>query len=418
MIQPRQFQSFRCIGAECEETCCQGWDVTVDRASYEKYQQCQDPELKPSLERLVTIANPEDRDNFARITLTDAACPFLAGNLCSIQIRLGEAYLPATCGSFPRVMNVVDGTGECSLDLSCPEAARLMLLRPGPDEFCEEGASEPEVHWSRTSRTDTAPGRETHPKPYEYFHEIRGFVIGLLQYRALPLWKRILIIGFFCDKLQQLASGPDRHEIPEMIRGYVDGVHAGMFDEVSSQLPSQPGVQLEVALELIVSRISSGYTSAGFLSCYGEFMKGLHWTSQSTMEELARDYNLAYERYYEPLLRAHPYILEHYLVNYVYKNMFPLGPLGSSSRLCVQSTARSIHAAFTLMAVFYALIRTVMVGVAGFYRESFGDSHIIKVIYSFTRNFEHNLVFPDRMIQALSEKGLDNPRGTAILVKN
>jgi len=36
--QPRSFDQFRCIGAECEDTCCNGWGILVDSTTWEKYQ--------------------------------------------------------------------------------------------------------------------------------------------------------------------------------------------------------------------------------------------------------------------------------------------------------------------------------------------------------------------------------------------
>jgi lysine-N-methylase len=48
-------ETFRCIGAICEDTCCGDWGVAVDRKTYEKYQDCGDSELQPALHQYVTI---------------------------------------------------------------------------------------------------------------------------------------------------------------------------------------------------------------------------------------------------------------------------------------------------------------------------------------------------------------------------
>jgi hypothetical protein len=50
-IQPAFYSSFRCIGAACEDTCCEGWAVFVDKTTYHKYQTCSDSELSPKLKR-------------------------------------------------------------------------------------------------------------------------------------------------------------------------------------------------------------------------------------------------------------------------------------------------------------------------------------------------------------------------------
>ena len=36
-LQPDYADEFRCLGAECEENCCQGWGVYVDKGTYTKY---------------------------------------------------------------------------------------------------------------------------------------------------------------------------------------------------------------------------------------------------------------------------------------------------------------------------------------------------------------------------------------------
>ena len=148
-LQPHSYHAFRCIGAECEDTCCIGWIVNIDKRTYQIYQACDDAELGSRLHELVTIntaANSDD--NYARITLSGPGCPFLSEGLFAIQKKLGEEYLSIMCASYPRVMNVVDGVLERSLDLSCPEAARLVLLDHSPMEFDED---EGRQNW--TSRT-------------------------------------------------------------------------------------------------------------------------------------------------------------------------------------------------------------------------------------------------------------------------
>ncbi|MGA3040937.1 MAG: hypothetical protein ABSF54_09150 [Bryobacteraceae bacterium] len=55
LLQLRHFDAFHCIGADCEDTCCVGWFVHVDKPTYEKYQNYTDPDFGPPLHTLVTI---------------------------------------------------------------------------------------------------------------------------------------------------------------------------------------------------------------------------------------------------------------------------------------------------------------------------------------------------------------------------
>jgi lysine-N-methylase len=186
-LQPRSYHAFRCIGADCEYTCCVGWIVNIDKPTYEAYQRCDDPQIGPRLHELVTIntGHPSD-DDYARIKLSGPACPFLSEGLCSIQKKLGEEYLSFMCSAYPRVTNVVDDVLQRSLDLSCPEAARIVLLDPNPMQFDEDEGPPRDPRLGAMSILNTmAPtsNRES-DNPYQYFREIRGFVIWLLQYRA------------------------------------------------------------------------------------------------------------------------------------------------------------------------------------------------------------------------------------------
>jgi lysine-N-methylase len=51
------------------------------------------------------------------------------------------------------------------------------------------------------------------------------------------------------------------------------------------------------------------------------------------------------------------YILEHYIVNYVFKTMFPL----ASEKHCFDN--------YIMMIVHYAMIKILLIGIAGFYKE-------------------------------------------------
>ena len=72
--QPRCFDRFRCTGADCEDTCCAGWGIFVDRATYERYQNPPAHQIAgKDLSSLVEInpARSSSRD-YARFRLEEA----------------------------------------------------------------------------------------------------------------------------------------------------------------------------------------------------------------------------------------------------------------------------------------------------------------------------------------------------------
>jgi len=415
-LEPLHFAGFRCLGADCEDTCCDGWAVPIDKPTYEKYQLCPDPQWHASFQKLIAIntANATDHD-YARIQLSTTTCPFLSEGLCSIHKNLGEEYLSVTCASFPRVGNVVDQVLEKSLDLGCPEAARRALLGREPMAFEESAFHGQYFSPARISAIDTGSGLRPE-KPYPHFRAAREFVVWLLQNRAHPLWKRVLILGFFCDKLEEAGAGAAGPPIPELVQEYQEAVSSGLFEHTLNQSPSQPAVRLETVLELIVARITSDFTNRRFLGCYKEFMDGIQWSPDSNMDDICVRYGEAHSRYCAPFLIRHEYMLEHYLVNYVYRCLFPFGPQESTCKIRDSNIERSIHNQFTLLAVYFSIIQTLLGGMAGLHKEAFGASQVIQLIYTFTRTFEHSLTFPQRVIQMLDEKGLNNPEGVAMLI--
>ena len=43
---PEYYRQFQCIGGACEDTCCQGWTVDVDKTSYKRLMRDSQPEIR------------------------------------------------------------------------------------------------------------------------------------------------------------------------------------------------------------------------------------------------------------------------------------------------------------------------------------------------------------------------------------
>ncbi len=77
-------------------------------------------------DRLREVLHTEDGETV--MTITDGRCPmWRADGLCRIQAELGEEALCKTCREFPRLTHDYGDFVELGLELSCPEAARMIL---------------------------------------------------------------------------------------------------------------------------------------------------------------------------------------------------------------------------------------------------------------------------------------------------
>ena len=141
ITKPAYYDTFRCIASACPDSCCKEWDVLVDEASA-AYYRALPGQLGDDLRHIL-----KDVDGCTVMTITDGRCPmWRQDSLCRIQAELGEQALCHTCRDFPRLRHDYGDFLELTLELSCPEAARIILTTPAEEPVTLEtdGGEEPE----------------------------------------------------------------------------------------------------------------------------------------------------------------------------------------------------------------------------------------------------------------------------------
>jgi len=395
--QPRSFDRFHCIGADGEDTCCIGWGIVVDQETYQKYQNLPAHRIaNKSLSSLVEI-NParSSAGDYAKLRMEGARCPALQEDLCAIQQTLGEPYLPDLCSKYPRVLNVVGGAVEKSLHLSCPEAARLVLNDPEGMAFDERMQ---ELSHRSNSLSLVADD------PSDLLYRVRTLLIEVIQDRSFPLWQRIVSLGLATERL----AGVDMARAVPVLEDFLRNLRRGSFDGALKSLKADPAFQLETVLDLVVARIGSDYTAPRFLECYKEFMLGLAWTPQTSMEELTARYSLSSRGYFLSFVRRHEHMLENYLVNYIFRTVFPYRSRLPEQKFAIDSSRESIGHSFVLLGVHYAIIRTLLIGMAALYKENLNIEHAVRLVQSYSKAFLHSISFEAAAIEYL-EKNVGEP---------
>ena len=120
---PAYYDIFRCLAGACPDSCCKEWAVAIDPDAAAQYRVLPGP-LGDALREAMC---EEDGDIILALT-PDRRCPMWRDDgLCRIQAQLGEAALCHTCSQFPRLRHDYGDFVELGLELSCPEAARLIL---------------------------------------------------------------------------------------------------------------------------------------------------------------------------------------------------------------------------------------------------------------------------------------------------
>ncbi|WHY19071.1 flagellin lysine-N-methylase [Paenibacillus sp. G2S3] len=406
VLVPEYLEKFSCIGSDCEDTCCVGWRVDIDQKTYKKYKNVNDREMKPLLNKHINRnrSNPT-KTNYAKIVMnSDAACPLLnEDKLCSIQKTLGEDYLSNVCSTYPRITNLVNESLEKSAVLSCPETARLVLLNPNGIQFNEIEESI-NVRNIIIQQIDTEREMSMH-KINGYFWDLRIFTIQVLQNRNYSMAHRLIILGMFYQKVQGYLLEGRLNEIPQQIFSYSSLIKDGSFREGLADISTSTTIQMQLLKALVDIRVSQG-VSERYMECLSEVLEGIQYSEASTVEKIIERYQLAHSEYYAPFMTPNEYILENYLVNYVFKNLFP------------STNNADIFDSYILLVVHYSLIKLHLIGMAGYHKEDFGVDHVIKLIQSFAKTVEHNPLYLREVIELLKKNDYSSMAYMAILINN
>jgi lysine-N-methylase len=406
VLRPTYSDRFHCLGSECEETCCAYWQVHFDPETVKKYR---DMDSGP-LQDLILSSLESPRAGTARpgdMNLRmgpDGTCPLLnEQRLCRIQIEMGAGYLSHICLSYPRQKSIIDGQEEVTLTLSCPEAARLILLE---GDLLAPPAEDP-----LSSLWDDS-GRKPLP-PLAFFWPIREFIVRLLLNRRYPLWQRLFLIGSFCRRLDASVQDPSRHPIPVLLREFPAAVESGQLRPAMDQIPADHALQLDLLLNLIFRYISRNRISRRFEAVLRAFTAAIGLKKKNSMQELTPPYASAIRQSLAPFTEKHPQFFENLLLNTVLYECFPFGRTAADPSLPIEASRN-----FARLATQFALIRGLLAGLARSQGAAFEPRMAAAAVQSIWKHFEHNALYLEESQKLLQERGVNDTRGLTMLIRD
>ena len=410
VFEPTYFQHFSCNGQECQDTCCAGWDIVIDAATLRQYTSCKDPNLKTLFSKNLDCNRDPGNSIQGYMKLEQQRCPFLTQeHLCLIQQRLGEDALSLTCSTYPRTFNQVDGVLERSLCVSCIQAAQLILLNKEPMQFIKKD----ELTTLRSRAVGTIhSSSQIALKPYAYFAPIREFVIELLQNRDYLLWQRLSLLSLFCSRLAQVQEDYYDEDIPYLLSYFRDKIQHDDFRQAMNVFETDLETQLQVVTALLNYRMQGEFLGERFQECMHDFMQGIGLKDYTIDIEAVEAYVLAKEQYYVPFLKSHEYLLENYLVNSAFQKLFPLGPQENGITDPIE-----IYEEYIILTLHYAILQTLLIGMAGFHKESFNLNQAVNLIQTYEKTIGHNLSFRIQAIKFIKTLQMDTTGGMSVLIK-
>ncbi|MCV2351839.1 flagellin lysine-N-methylase [Paucibacter sp. Y2R2-4] len=396
---PRYMQSFQCVGSACVETCCAGWQVNIDKTTYQKYQAVKIEPLAGKLRQHVHKASGAARNlGYGVIELkSEEACPFLdQAKLCSIQTALGPEALSRTCSDYPRIYTQDGSHLGLSASLSCPEAARIALTQPDALEmesltlpFANPGLVPVGRRLAPLAANEADPVRR-------HASLLREALLTLIRQPGLSAAQAMVVCGMLLRRVaksvsaDEIAIGQQAEQMQDPTSVAEQGMADAMAHYLSPEFLSRAPGQLRAlpVLKEVQSALLMGATEQ-FLSQHGGrasfrlLMSEAGPGFQSPGAGLAR---------FAELDAAQPHLLKNYLLNSLIGDLFP------------RNGAAELEEEFMAIAVRFALIQFYLKGLAARAEHDFGADDFVRVVYVVARNIEHNRRFMPTVLKALRDQ--------------
>lgn len=386
-LVPRYVTRFACVGAACEDNCCSGWLVTLDKKTFNAYRNSTHPELKPIFIKHVKRSRATNSDlHYGKITPAPGtqACSALCDGLCAIQKHLDESHLSNTCFTYPRQTRRFLGQHEQALNLSCPEAARQALLHADAFDFVEEKVTVREA--------DMIEGFAAFGLTTAAMNDVRIFCLQLMRTTDLALWQRLAILGVFCERLNVTLANAQHVAVPALLRDFAILIEQGGIVDALRDLRPNHEAQAMVFSTLLADR---GFTTTSRMQADQVRMIGANLgadeSGQTTAEALVTAYTRGLERLGHALEQA-PHLLENYVLNEMFLTLFPFYGVNPFDAY-LQLVAR------------FGLLRLILAAQCNNEGDLPDANALVNTVHVYCRRFQHQGTFARRVNGALHASG-------------
>lgn len=384
---PRYLQSFQCLGSACIENCCTGWQVSIDKPTYQKYQAIK-------IEPLASLVRQHVRKSsgsvavgasYAAISLkSEQACPFLdEARLCQIHAGLGAQALSNTCSEYPRVYTLEGSHVGVAASLSCPESARLALASADALEMDSISLPFANVSLVPFNRRVGPVADAEADLVRRHARLLREALAAIIKHPDLSAAQALVVCGLLLRQVAKVAVAADAVEqgdqgLSDAFAQYLNPdflAHAaGHVQGLNIPKPLQANLLMGATQQFLTRH--GGRPS--FRTLIEDVRLGLQVEGTVGEQQLA-----AFDT-------EQPHVLKNYLLNSLAISLFP------------RNDAAALEADFMSLAVRFALIKFYLQALAA-RPDGIGLDDCVRVIYVVARNIEHNQRFMPMVLQSLKD---------------
>lgn len=402
VLQPDYMKNFRCIGNECPDNCCHGWNIYVDKKIFKNYRKIKNQHLKKIINKNI-ILNKENNDNelYAKITLNENnKCPFLdLEGLCQIQKEHGQEYLSKICNQYPRIIKIIDNIIEISGSISCLPMAELILLNKEQMTFDQFEKVIDISEGMVNGRLDTNSDDEI----FKCFWNLREVSIDILQNRNFEVWQRIFILGLVLDKVQKAIDSGEEKNIPYIVEQCVGKYCSENIKDILIKINFKENIKIDFINAICNVNIQEEVSIDNYKELYEKFLQGIYFNGKDN-KSVIESYKRGFKQIYEPFVKNNEYILENYFVNDIFSGAFPI------------KRGKNIFEEYCILVIKFALIKLFLVGI-GNYNNELNQHEVINTLYLYSRNIEHSPNFFNNILEQIKQGGSLNMAFMSLLIK-
>lgn len=379
-FQPEYVNKFKCDGQACKAHCCKYWKIDIDKKTYKKYHSIK-PKSKAA--EIINKIKKDDKNDRFLIKLDEKRfCPFLTeDNWCSIQKKYGADFLSNTCTIYPRRTRRIGDFYERALSLSCPVAADLILKQNESMSFEQTEVSAKD--YMQTCR-DRVLITNMNQNLISSVIDIQYAIISILQERTLKLDQRLIVIGFFCDQLEELINNNNIKEIETLSMIYTSD------DFLREQVPmliNSIDFNVKEYMKIMFDVFGILYGDKDNVNVKAEAQTYLNYVvvmleiklaedGTASIAELVECYNKhADER--KKFLEKFSNILENYLVQEFFYGFYPW------------QVNSSININYTVFLITYKILELIASAMS-VVKETINEDDIIKLIQWYVQKLDHS----------------------------
>ncbi len=378
LIRPNYISDFKCIGEKCDDSCCIGWSIDIDKNTFRKYFKTDNIEMKKRFSKnLYKNENTESDDiDYGQMKINkDKRCPFLnKDKLCDIYNNFGESYLSNVCYTYPRIYNVLNGVYELSLNMSCPEAVKIIFNRQDPITFIEE---------------EVIPDR---------------YIIHSFIDTKNREWKNSLIKNLFFYRSKSVKIVQNRNfSIEDRIKKisqefYINRIYEGIKTDNNFSFRL---VFFNESFKLlnVFNEIDSKY----FQELTRLVQKSLKISDDIPLGIKSENYKSIEESVTDPFIKSQSHIFENYLVNLFFQSNFPF------------NVSEDPFDGLLITLFRFSFIKFYLTGLAAS-KGFITVDDAVKVVQVHTKTINHHNSFLSDQLTFIKDRDFDNPDFINILL--